>query len=389
MTSLSAHSKVRVRQRPERPDATYRLPTTIVLGDGARAQLPAHLAELGITAPLVVTDAGVRAAGIIDQLEPHLADAGTVTIFDEVEADPSTATVTRIADVVAQEGCDGLVAVGGGSSMDAAKAAAALATNDATIDELIGPERVYQQPLPTVAVPTTAGTGSEVTRFAVLSDHERHAKAAVASFRIMPDVALLDPELTHGLPAHLTASTGLDALAHAIESYGSVWTHPISEGMALQAIELIGTHLRAAVQTGSANARYGMLIASCIAELAANTTRLGLAHALAVPLGATHHVPHGVAVGLLLPHMCEFNRPADPTRDARLTATLDPHASSLNEAVRRLSSDVEFRGRLRDWNVDEGDLDRVGQMAATSDNVEANPRVAELKDLTAMLRAAR
>jgi alcohol dehydrogenase len=222
-------------------------------------------------------------------------------VFAEVEPDPSTELVDRAAALLREQAHDGVIGLGGGSAMDAAKAAAAAATSGLPSARLVGPDRVPCDRLPIVAIPTTAGGGSEVTKFAVLTDHQVGAKLSLASRRIMPRFAVLEPALTIRLPAPITAATGLDALGHAVESYGSVWNNPISEGMALQAIALVGEHLRAAVHTpDDLRARAGMLAASCVAELAANSTRLGLAHALAVPMGATHRVPHGVAVAMML-----------------------------------------------------------------------------------------
>jgi alcohol dehydrogenase len=389
VTTQDEFGPVHARPRERGRLTIYELPTRIVLGVGSVGQLAEELDGLGVRRPLLVTDQGVKSAGIVDRVIEALKPLGSApAIFDEVESDPSTATVERIGAQLTSGRHDGVVAVGGGSAMDAGKAAAALATNEGGVLDLVGPENVATDPLPIVAIPTTAGTGSEVTRFAVLSDKDSGAKVSVASMKVMPRVALLDPELTYSLPAQITAPTGVDALAHAVESYGSVWTHPIAEGLALYAVELVGRNLRAAVHGGDHQARAAMLAASCIAELAANSTRLGLAHALAVPLGATHHVPHGVAVALTLPHMCRFNEGADPARYERLKAALDPDAATMSDAVTALNRDVGILAGLSSWGVDEDDFDRVIDLALRSDNVQANPRAAEHDELAAMLRAA-
>jgi alcohol dehydrogenase len=380
-----------IEARPRDPDrlTVYELPTRIVLGVGSIRRLGEELASLNIHRPLLVTDQGLRNAGVVDQvlraLEPH---GLTPDIFDEVESDPTTATVEAIRDILVHGDHDGVIALGGGSPMDAGKAAAALTTNEGELLDLTGPDNVLTPPLPVVAVPTTAGTGSEVTRFAVLSDKDSGAKVSIASMQIMPRVAILDPELTYSVPPKITAPTGVDALAHAVESYGSVWTHPIAEGLALHAVELVGKNLRAAVHEGDHRARSAMLAASCIAELAANSTRLGLAHALAVPLGATHKVPHGVAVALTLPHMCRFNESADPSRYERLRDALDPQATTMSSAVEALNRDVGITEGLRTWGVEEDDFDRVLGLALRSDNVQANPRAADYQELSGVLAAA-
>ena len=221
-----------------------------------------------------------------------------------------------------------------------------------------------------------------MTRFAVLSDRQAGTKVSIASLRIMPTFALLDPSVTTGLPAQLTASTGMDALAHAVESYGSVWNNPISEGMALHAISLVGQHLRvAAKQPTNLVARGGMLAASCIAELAANTTRLGVAHALAVPLGAVRHVPHGVGVAMLLGPMCAFNEEVDPTRYERMMAALGTEHDLMSRAVAALCRDLGLNARLGNFGVQREDYSRIIALALKSDNILANPRQAGADEL--------
>lgn len=381
-------------RRPRHPGriATWQLPTSITLGVGAVARLPEHLAALGVRRPLLVTDPGVR-SGPGQRVLRVLRGAGiTPMVFDQVEPEPLTTTAEAVGRVLVAGGHDGVVGLGGGSVLDTAKAGAAVAASGLPAVELVGPDRVPTEPMvPVVAVPTTAGSGSEVTRFAVLTDPAEGLKVSLNSMRIMPRVALLDPELTVGLPAPQTAASGIDALAHAVESYGSVWNQPISEGLALHAVELVGRHLRAAVaDPADLDARAGMLAAACVAELAANTTRLGLAHALAVPLGGLHRVPHGVAVATFLAPMCAYNQPAVPERNARLLRSLDPDAegdgADLAGVVAALVDEVGLTRRLRDFGVTPADHGRLVELAVRSDNVLANPRVAGPEDLAELLR---
>lgn len=371
--------------------ARYALPTTIVYGSDALAQLPALLVEAGVEHPLIVTDRGLARTPIPARAQAILESAGVRhALFADVEPDPTMELVDRIVAMLRAGGHDGVIGLGGGSAMDAAKAAAATATADAPVREIVGPDKVTVDPLPTIAIPTTAGTGSEVTRFAVLSDPEAGVKASVASMRIMPRFAILDPSLTAELPAALTASTGLDALAHAVESFGSVWNNPVSEGMALHAVGLVGEHLRSAVaEPGDLAARGGMLAASCIAELAANSTRLGLAHALAVPLGGTNHVPHGVGVAMMLAPMCVYNEVVDPARYERLSVAFGEAGTPFSAAVARLCADLGLDARLRDFGFSDPDRERVVEIALRSDNVLANPRPVEAADLRALLEQAR
>lgn len=380
----------RLRSRDPLRLARYELPTRIVYGEGALDQLPELLGQLGVRHPLIVTDRGLSATSLPSRVSEVLSDAGIDHgLFSEVEPDPTTTVVDRIATLAVERHHDGVIGLGGGSAMDAAKAAAAAAVARVPVAELVGPGKLESDPLPIVAIPTTSGTGSEVTQFAVLSDLTAGAKVSLSSMRLMPAFAVLEPDLTTGLPPALTASTGLDALGHATESYGSVWNNPVSEGMALHAISLVGEHLRTAVhKPGDRIARAGMLAASCIAELAANSTRLGLAHALAVPLGATHHIPHGVGVAMVLRPMAAFNEEAEPARYARVTAMLDPAASRLSSAMGALYDAVGLTARLGDFGVAPEDYDRVIALAMRSDNVRANPRPAGSEELRALLRAA-
>jgi alcohol dehydrogenase len=368
----------------------YEMSTRIIYGEGALDQLPGLLAEVGVAYPLIVTDRGLAATPLPRRVADVLAAAGIEHgVFAEVEPDPATTVVDAAVATILERSHDGVIGLGGGSAMDAAKAAAAGATAGVPVAQLVGPGNVHADPLPIIAIPTTAGTGSEVTQFAVLSDVEAGSKVSLASMRLMPSFAVLEPELTVGLPPALTASTGLDALGHATESYGSVWNNPVSEGMALHAISLVGQHLRAAVADPENRvARAGMLAASCIAELAANTTRLGLAHALAVPLGATHHIPHGVGVAMILRPMAAFNEEIEPARYRQVAAALDPGASRLSTAMADLYQAVGLTARLGDFGVSPEDYDRVIAMAMRSDNVRANPRAAGSEELRALLQAA-
>jgi alcohol dehydrogenase len=350
-------------------------------------ELPDHLSRLGVARVLVVTDSGLRSTDIIERLETTMTVAGlAVGVFDGVSSDPNTSIVETVVALIHSERYDGVVGVGGGSSLDVAKAAAALVTNPGGPAIYVGRDKIRHRPLPYVAIPTTAGTGSEVTIWSVLTDESTGAKVSIGSVMMMPDIALLDPELTVGLPPTITAATGMDALSHAVESYGSVWNHPIAEPLALQAIGMVGQYLARAVENGvDLEARSGMLLASLVSELAANSTRLGLCHALALPVGARHHVPHGTANAILLDVVCEFNASAAPERYETIASTLNwgPTAASGIAALRERIGITE---RLKNWNV--GNFGGLADMAMKSDNVLANPRAASRDQLIALLQAA-
>jgi len=379
---------VRARPRDLGRAGSYRLPTEILFGDGVVVELGPRLRDLGLKRPLLVTDPGVHAAGLADRpLASLQAAAIDCPVFADVPSDPPTTVAEAVADRLRAEAHDAVIGFGGGSALDVAKAAAALATNDGPATAYVGRERLGVDPLPFVALPTTAGTGSEVTIWSVLTDPASGSKVSIGSFRMMARLAVLDPELTLGLPPAITAATGMDALSHAVESYGSVWNHAIAEGMALQAVDLVGRHLRRAVRGGvDLDARRGMLMASLIAELAANSTRLGLCHALALPLGARHHVPHGLACALLLPAVVAYNTPAEPERYAEIARRLGgDHAA---DAIARLRSDIGIEGGLTTWGVGPDDFEALTTTAMRSDNVLANPREADPEALAGILTAS-
>jgi len=389
MTAEDRWGVIRARPRdPARP-FHYQLPTEIVFGEGRIEELGEHLKRFGVARPLIVTDRGLRSAGIVDRIEAVIAGAGLgVDVYDAVTSDPLTSTVEEVRERILEHGHDATVGIGGGSSLDVAKAAAALARNPGAPRDYVGREKLVHDPLPIFAIPTTAGTGSEVTIWSVLTDETSGAKVSIGSVRMMPRVALLDPELTYGLPPALTAATGMDALSHAVESYGSVWNHPIAESLALRAIELVGRHLRTAVVNGSdPDARRGMLMASLISEMAANSTRLGLCHALALPVGAVRHVPHGLANAMLLATVVDFNAAADPER-YRTVASLLGETNDAAQAIDTLRRDIGITDGLSAWNVEPGDFDTLAEMAMKSDNVQANPREAGPEDLVAILRVS-
>lgn len=379
------------------PLTSFSLPTRLVFGEGAANEAGRELTGLGARNVLVVSDTGLVRAGIVQPLCGILEAAGLGhATFTDVEANPSVETVERCLAVYLSQNCDALLAVGGGSPMDTAKAVGILASNGGSIRDYEGVGKV-QNPLPPfVAVPTTVGTGSEVTFFDVITDVQRQFKMAIASPLLPARVALLDPLLVAGLPPALVASTGMDALTHAIESYTSKLAHAFSEALALHAVELIAHQLRAAVQ-GDRTARGILLCASSLAGMAFNTTRLGDCHAMAHPLGGVCGLPHGVANAILLPHVMEFNRPYAEARLARLAQALGVATDSLTQsqaasaavdAVRCLGVDVGIPPRLRDLGVTEQVIPQMAADAMKSGNVSINPRPTTVEDIVTLYRLA-
>ncbi len=325
------------------------VPTRLVHGPGALARLGETLRELGVTRPLLVTDPGVAAAGLVERALEHLEGA---VVFDEVRPNPDIELVDRGAEVYRDSGCDGLVGLGGGSSIDTAKSIGVVAEHGGSIlDYEYGRTPLSRRVPPLVAVPTTAGTGSEVTLWAVITDHDRRIKFNVGGTPLIgPHVALIDPELMLGLPPAVTAATGMDALSHAIECYTCDYHQPFSDAVALHAIELVGGWLRVAVEDGSnLEARTHMAHAATLGGLAYGTESAGAAHAMSQSAGGVHDCPHGALTARVLGPVCEYNAPAAPERYARIaqglgvdTGGLDPLAAALAgvEEVYRLTDDV-------------------------------------------------
>jgi alcohol dehydrogenase len=376
------------------------LPTDVHFGCGIAGSLPDHVHRLGGRRVLVVTDPGVRAAGIVDPILGSLDRCGIpVTVFDDVTADSGSALISEAVDALKAGGADVVVGLGGGSALDTAKAVAALATNPGPPLDYVGLNKIKNRPLPMIAVPTTAGTGSEVSLWSVFTDDDRKLKVAIGGVLLYPAVALCDPDLTLGLPASLTASTGLDALAHAIECYTNNACQPISAALALEAITLIGAHLRSAALNGrDRQSRYAMMLASTMAGMAMNPTRLGLAHALAMPLGSWDlKIPHSVAIAITLPVVMEFNAPAAPERFVAVVRALGEPVEGCSvveaaarggRAVRRLADSIGIPKGLSDCGFRERDVERVVEEAMKSGNVTVNPRATSREQLSAVLRRA-
>jgi alcohol dehydrogenase len=377
---------------------TFEAPTTITFGAGALGQLGQVVGPLG-RRPLVVTDPGIAASGILQQvLDALAAVAAAVETFSDVEANPSSETVERAAEAYRRADCDCLVAAGGGSAMDVAKVAAALVSHGGRVRDYEGVGKVPGPTVPVVAVPTTAGTGSEVSLFAVITDRERKIKMVVGSPHILPAAAVCDPLLTLSMSQPLTAATGIDALVHGIECYINTVVNPPAKALALESIRLIGRSLRTAYAHGrDLQARYDMLLASTIAALAFTRTRLGNVHAMALPLGAHFDVPHGVATGLLLPYVMEWNLIACTATYPQIAAALGEATDGLSsraasevavEAVRQLAADIAIPERLRDLGVTRDAIGVLADDSMKSGNIAVNPRLTRREDIVHLFEQA-
>ncbi|MHB1042617.1 MAG: iron-containing alcohol dehydrogenase [Eubacteriales bacterium] len=370
----------------------FRIPTEIIYGFGSIKKVGEVVSNLAASPVLVVTDHGVREAGLLDLVLEPLRDSGVkYEIFADVEPNPSVDTVGKGLHLLKKSGCQAIVAVGGGSPLDTGKAIGLLAANGGSILDYEGADRVPANSLPLVAIPTTAGTASEVTINIVITDHSRNYKLTIVSTRAAARAAILDPLMTRSMPPKLTAATGLDALVHAIESYTSLMAYPLTEALALESVRLISEHLRPAVFNGNnLAARDAMLMGSLLAGLAFNNTRLGNAHAMSHPLSAYSDIPHGVANAILIPHIMEYNVPACPGRFARIAAVMGVRTEGLTTmeaayaavaAVWKLNDCVGIPKSMGEVGAEKDLIPAMARDAMKSGNILVNPRTTVIDDI--------
>ncbi|SHJ05642.1 iron-containing alcohol dehydrogenase [Desulfofundulus thermosubterraneus] len=366
---------------------------TIITGRGSLGRIAGEVKNLGATKILLVTDPVLLKTGLVDKVKEALAPTGLeIGLFSEVEPEPRLQVVTKCQEAIKEGGYDLLVAVGGGSSMDVAKAASILMTNPGTIKDYLGVNLVPNPGIPVIAVPTTAGTGSEVTPIAILSDVDEQLKKGVVSPYLLPKVAIVDPELTVTMPPHITAATGMDALTHAVEAYISVNATTITDTLALEAIRLIARHLRTAVANGEhMEARENMAMASLLAGIAFANAGVAAVHALAYPLGAQFHIPHGVANAVLLPYVMESNLLGALPRFKIMALAMGEKVEELPdreaadkfiEAIKQLSTDIRIPLHLRDLGVTAEAIPDMAEGAIKVTRLLANnPRKLTVDDI--------
>lgn len=367
-------------------------------GPGALSKLDGEIRKLGGTHVGLITDPGVVEAGI----SQHVLDAAKAEVFsyEGVEPEPTYELIDGCIEFLRKKGCDLVIGLGGGSAMDCAKMAALLMKNTGKVTDYWGADRVPNPGLPVIAIPTTAGTGSEASPACVFVDPKDGVKKGVRSDFIIPEVAILDPLLTLGLPQGLSASTGVDALTHAIEVYTSLRANLISDMVAEKSIRLIGDHLRVAYSNGNdVSARYGMLMASFLGGVCLASSNVGAVHALAHTLGGIHKVPHGIANALLLPYVMEFNRMACRERSARIASffgerieglSLDMASQRAVESVKSLTRDVGIPQRLRDLNIPKDSIDVIAERSIETGQrlLANNPRAMSVEEAKEILRIA-
>jgi choline dehydrogenase len=366
---------------------SFEIPTVMKHGLGAIKALADEAKAMGMKRPLIVTDPGVVRAGLLDRaIAPLQAANLDYAVFDKVAPNPPVALVDEAADMYRSEGCDGLIGLGGGSSMDTAKSIGVVAANGGSIlnYEWANPQPIKKRIPPTICVPTTAGTGSEVTLWAVITDPQRKIKFNVGGTALIGAwEALIDPELTFDLPPAVTAGTGMDALAHAIECYTCAYAQPLPDSTALLAMEYVARYLRVAFAQGhNPEARYQMSMAAMLGALSYGTESAGAAHAMSQSAGGVHNVPHGALTARLLGPVMEYNFKGEPEKFARIAVAMGEDIRGLSvweaaekavEAVMKLTEDVEIP-TLQTLGFSEEEIPMLAEIAFKDPQTIGNPR---------------
>ena len=378
----------------------WSFPTRILFGEDSAQSLPDEVKALGGTKAFIVTDAGVRGAWIIDPLVEAMQTAGIEsTVFDQISSNPLESEVLAATDAYKQAGADVVIGVGGGSPLDVAKIVRLAATHPlplAQYDDAIGGDAKVVHPVPPmVAIPTTAGTGSEVGRSGVVTLQATNKKTVIFAPRLLPNVAILDPKVTETMPPRTTAATGMDALTHLIEAYCAKGDHPMADAIALEGIRLCAEYLERAVRDGKdLEARGAMLKASMMGAVAFQKG-LGACHSLAHPLSAEHDLHHGLANALCLPAVLDFNRSAVPERIGTIAKILGARgddtetlAFECSGAVRALRKKIGLPDGLGAVDVPEENLPRLANLAFDDVCHQMNPRECTAEDLLSLYRAS-
>lgn len=383
--------------------------TKIISGESAINNTPAELKFYNASRPLLISDKILENIGTVTKIKDAINVDSKVKViaeYTEVPQDSDLKVVNKLAKIYKENNCDSIVAVGGGSVIDTAKGLRMLISqNEEDINKLMGNEILkYGIHIPFIVIPTTAGTGSEVTLVAVIEDKIKNLKMEFISYFLLPDVAILDPEMTITLPKKATASTGIDALCHAIESYTCMQKNPISDVYAKTAIKLITENLENAVKNGKdKKARLAMANASLMAGIAFSNSMVGLAHAIAHSLGAVCHIPHGDAVAIILPYAMEYNLnklkneytellecivPEDEyiniTKEKRAERTIE----EIKKMILKLNCIAGLPAKLRDAGISKDDFEKVAQTAINDGAIIVNPRAVEKQDVIKILEKA-
>ncbi|ENX14118.1 hypothetical protein F894_02342 [Acinetobacter sp. CIP 51.11] len=391
-----------------KPYYEFFCPVKVIAGHAALEHIPFELATLGAKRPLIITDKGVRANNLLAPIEAafEIADAAIVAIFDDVPPDSSLGTVRSAAKLYRENHCDAIIAVGGGSVIDTSKATNILVSEGG--DDLLKYSGAHNLPKPLkpfFVIPTTSGTGSEVTMVAVVSDTEKNVKMPFASYYLMPHAAILDPRMTQTLPPHLTAMTAMDAMTHAVEAYTCMAANPISDAYATAAVKKISTHLFNVLDNPSdAQGRLELAQASTMAGIAFSNSMVGIVHSLGHSLGAVVHLPHGLCMNLFLPYVLEYNKEVNGDKIADLLLPLagadiyaqtpahlraDKTIATILTMRDRIYSLTKLPRTLRETGkISEAQLDEVAEKALNDGSIIYNPKEATLEDLKSILKKA-
>lgn len=376
---------------------TFQTTKCLIVERGAATRLANQVQALGCKSVLLVTDPGVIAAKLLDRVLAGFQGAGvTVRVFADVQADPPESVILAAAAAAMEAGADCVVGFGGGSSLDAAKLAALLARSGEAVEEIYGINVAKGPRLPLILVPTTAGTGSEVTAVAVVTTGAGE-KNVVISPLLLPDLAVLDAELTVGLPAHVTAATGIDAMVHALEAYTSKHLkNPVSDCLAREALRLLSGSLRQACHDGTdLQARENMLLGACLAGIAFANAPVAAVHALAYPIGARFHVPHGMSNALVLAAVMRFNLEAAAPLYAELAEIVLPgiggtdlhKAGALAEYLGALAGELHLPTCLTEVGIEASDIELLARDAMKQTRLLGNnPREVCIDDVRAIYR---
>ncbi|MEH6648690.1 MAG: iron-containing alcohol dehydrogenase [Motiliproteus sp.] len=373
---------------------------SVICGAGSLSQTGQLVGDMGTSRVLVVTDPGIVKLGLLDKLEASLIAAGIeFRVFSGVQPDPSEAVVLQALSIAREQQVGAVIGIGGGSSMDVAKLVALLAQSEQTLEQIYGVGLAKGRRLPLIQIPTTSGTGSEVTPISIITTGANEKKGVVSPL-LLPDVALLDVTLTLGLPPGVTAATGIDAMIHAIEAYTSRHRkNPLSDSLARQALALLSANISTAVHQGdNLAAREQMLLGSMLAGQAFANAPVAAVHALAYPLGGHFHIPHGLSNSLVLPHVMRFNAPACAPLYAELAQIIDPAIATglaevmtqaLIDSIERLIETLGLPTRLRDMKISRDQLPMLANDAMEQQRLLVNnPREVTYEDALAIYQNA-
>ncbi|MEJ2166417.1 MAG: iron-containing alcohol dehydrogenase [Desulfobacterales bacterium] len=378
----------------------FYIPTVTLMGIGAHKEIGNQIKTLGGKKPFICTDKGIVDAGILNQVVEVIRRDVEVepVVFDKTHPNPTDNNVHEGLEVYREKGCDLIISLGGGSSHDCGKGIGIVATNGGSIRDYEGVDQSRKAMPPFIAVNTTAGTASEMTRFCIITDTSRKVKMAIVDWRVTPNVAIDDPLLMAGMPPALTAATGMDALTHAVEAYVSTIATPVTDACALKAIKIIAGSLRAAVANGQdMEARNNMSYAQYLAGMAFNNASLGHVHAMAHQLGGYYDLPHGVCNAILLPHVQRFNMIAKMDRFVDIAVAMGEKVKNLSvraaaekalEAIQTLSVDVGIPSGLDELGVKEEDLKIMAENAQKDACGLTNPRCPKLEDVIQIYKNA-